>query len=157
MVCYWFTERRIKNTFPHVLFVIQLCTRVPTGPVTGDKVQTLQIFDSTICDSDPELLASIPRQLREMPVTESIWQGFVEFVIASLVIPSKQQEPRVKNVCINTPPQIFLLMLTRIATKCTINSGLNNSTEQKRHRKGDGVHNAGFQRVAVSSNFKDQD
>lgn len=72
MVWHWFTERRIKNTFPHVLYIIQLSTRVPAGSVTGDKVQTLQIFDLTICDSDPELLASVPRQLREVPVTESI-------------------------------------------------------------------------------------
>ena len=53
MVCHWLTERRIKNTFPHVLYIIQLCTHVSAGSVTGDKVQTLQIFNPTICDSDP--------------------------------------------------------------------------------------------------------
>ena len=72
MVGHWFTERRIKNTFPHVLYIIQFSTCIPAGSVTGDKVQTLQVFDTTISDSNPELLASVPRQLREMPVTESI-------------------------------------------------------------------------------------
>ena len=99
MVWYWFTERRIKNTFPHVFYIIQLCTCVPAGSVTRDKVQTLQIFDPTIRDSDPESLASIPCQLREMPVTESIRQGLEELVITSLIVPNKQQEPRIKNVC----------------------------------------------------------
>ena len=72
MVWHWFTERRMKYTFTHVVYIIELSARVPSESVTGDKVQTLQVFDTTISDSNPELLASVPRQLREMPVTESI-------------------------------------------------------------------------------------
>ena len=41
------------------------------------------------------------------------------------------------------PAQNFFINLTEPATKCTINAGLNDSTELNRHRKCDGVHGAG--------------